>query len=173
MNRRQFLLVMLVPAVAIAGFISVKLYTVYSGQEILLKVVPVDPTDMFRGDYVALTYEISIIDLDEVPCDASFLPGETVYAVLSKKEKFWTIDSVHHEKPELASGHVCMRGNVTGVYGTRISVEWGIESYFVPEGEGRIIENLRTTENISVIVLVDSTGSAVLKELLINDEPVT
>lgn len=172
MNRRRFILMMSVPAVVILAFISVNLYIVYTGQEILLNVAPVDPRDLFRGDYVALTYEISAIDLGDVSYDTVFSPGETVYAILSKKEKFWTVDSTHHAKPLLSNDQVCMKGRVTRTYGSLVFVEWGIESYFVPEGEGRGIEDMRDAE-ISAIVSVDSTGSSVLKELLINDEPIS
>lgn len=172
MDKKRFLLVISVPAIVILGFIGVNLYTVVSGQEILLKVAPIDPRDIFRGDYVLLTYEISTIDFSQVPYDTPFSSGDTIYAVLSKKEKFWTIDSVHHTKPALTSDQVCMKGRVTQAFSTGVIVEWGIESYFVPEGKGRIVEDLRRKEDISVIVVVDSSGSSVLKELLINDEPV-
>ncbi|HIC90707.1 MAG TPA: hypothetical protein EYP21_01315 [Syntrophaceae bacterium] len=95
-----------------------------------------------------------------------------MYASLSKKEKFWTIDSVSHTKPNLNENQVCMKGRVTSSYNNGISAEWGIESYFVPERKGRPIERQRSAENVSVIVSVDSACSSVLKELLINDEPV-
>lgn len=163
---------MLVPAVVILLFFGVKLFTATMGEEILLKTAPVDPRDLFRGDYVRLSYEISTIDLNNVPYDSGFSTGNTIYATLSKKEKFWTVDSVSHSMPHLAEKQVCMRGSVTSSSQNRVWVEWGIESYFVPEGEGREIERERNAGNTSVIVSVDSTGSSVLKELLIDDEPV-
>jgi uncharacterized membrane-anchored protein len=172
MDKKRFLLLISVPAIVILIFLCVNLYTLHFGQEIILKTAPIDPRDLFRGDYVTLSYEISRIDLNDIPYDANFLSGETIYACLSKKEKFWTIDSVSHTKPNLNENFVCMKGRVTSSYNNRISVEWGIESYFVPEGKGQLIERQRNAENVSVIVSVDSTCSPVLKELLINDEPV-
>ncbi len=172
MNRRQFIVAMIVPAAVMVAFLGVNLFTLTSGEEILLKVAPVDPRDLFRGDYVALTYEISRINLDTVPQDALFLPGETVYAVLSKKEKFWTIDSISHTKPSTGRGQVFMKGRVTNASEHVVVVEWGIESYFVPEGQGIIIEGMRNAEEISVVVVVDSRGSSVLKQLLIDGVPV-
>jgi uncharacterized membrane-anchored protein len=174
MDRKQFLLLMLIPAVVILAFIGVKLFTVSMGEEILLKTAPVDPRDLFRGDYVWLSYEISMIDLNNVSYDRDFSIGDTIYAALSKKEKFWTVDSVSHSRSRLAENQVCMRGSVTASHqiGNRVGVEWGIESYFVPEGEGREIERERNAGNTSVIVSVDSTCYSVLKELLIDDEPV-
>lgn len=171
MDRKQFLFIMMVPLIIILGFVGVKLYTVYTGEEILLEVAPVDPRDMFRGDYVALTYEISRISLLTVPYDSAFSPGETIYAVLSKKDKYWTIDSVSHTEPLLDETQVFMKGRVITATEKSVRVEWGIESYFVPEGEGLTIERMRNAE-LSAVVVVDNTGSSVLKQLLINDEPV-
>lgn len=170
MNRKQFIMLMSIPAVVILVFLGVNLYTLGAGEEILLKTVPVDPRDLFRGDYVVLNYEISNIELTGTPYDYDFSPGETIYATLSKKEKFWKIDTVSHTKPGLISDQVCMKGRVTGSFDKQVSVEWGIESYFVPEGEGIPIERQRNEKNVSVIVTVDSTCSSVLKDLLINDE---
>jgi len=47
----------------------------------------------------------------------------------------------------------------------------GIESYFVPEGKGGDIE--REIRNVSVMVSVDRTCRALIKELYINDVPVS
>ena len=33
------------------------------------KTRPVDPRDLFRGDYVILNYEISNVNLEDVPSD--------------------------------------------------------------------------------------------------------
>lgn len=172
MNKKQFILLMSVPALIIILFMSIKLLTLNLGQEILLKTAPVDPRDLFRGDYVTLSYDISTIDLDNTPHDTPFPQGNNIYATLSKKEKYWTIDRLSHIKPSLTEKQVCMKGKVTNAHKNRIFIEWGIESYFVPEGKGRVIENQRNTQNISVIISVDSTCSSVLKKIMINDEPV-
>ena len=39
----------------------------WTGEPILLRVVPVDPRDMFRGDYVALSYDFSRIPAQGIP----------------------------------------------------------------------------------------------------------
>ena len=55
--------------VIIGGFIFSKQMTLLTGKEVLLKTVPVDPRDLFRGDYVVLRYDISTIDLETVSTD--------------------------------------------------------------------------------------------------------
>ena len=172
MDRKRFILFVSIPALVILMFVGIKLFTLSFGQEILLKTAPVDPRDMFRGDYVRLSYEITRIDLSKLPDDTSFSTGEAIYAVLSKKEKFWAIDWVSHEKPSLDENQVRMKGKVIRSSNKSLFVEWEIESYFVAEGKGRLIERQRNARITSVIVSVDSSGSSVLKTLLINDEPV-
>jgi uncharacterized membrane-anchored protein len=49
-------------------------------------------------------------------------------------------------------------------------VNWGIESYFVPEGKGMEIE--KDIRDVSVKVSIDRTCRALIKELYINDMPV-
>jgi uncharacterized membrane-anchored protein len=169
MNQKQFLLLMLIPAIVILSIIAVKYFTIFFGKEILLENRPIDPRDLFRGDYVDLRYEISTIDLNEIPHDNDFSYGDKIYASLSKKKKFWTIDSVSHSKPALDEDHVCMKGKVESVYDDRVFIDWGIETYFVPEGEGWQIERQENAGNVSAVVSVDFTCSSVLRQLLIND----
>ncbi|MDY6964801.1 MAG: GDYXXLXY domain-containing protein [Halobacteriota archaeon] len=173
MDKKEFMLLMLVPAVVIIALLSVHLYILSFGQEILLEIPePIDPRDLFRGDYVRLNYEISQINLTETSYDYGFSRGEPIYATLSEKEKFWTIDSVSHTEPTLINNQVFMKGEVTSVYKDRVRVKWGIESFFVPEGEGLPIERHMGKGNVSIVVKVGYNGYSVIKELLINDEVV-
>jgi len=43
--------------IVLVGMIAMRLTPLLTGQTILLRVVPVDPRDIFRGDYVTLAYE--------------------------------------------------------------------------------------------------------------------
>jgi len=170
MDRKTFIKAMLVPAVILIGFIGINYYTQNMGQEILLKTVPVDPRDLFRGDYVNLRYEISSIDLYSTMFDGPFVSGEDVFAILAKGEKFWSVTRVGHYSQPPQKNEVCMKGKVTASYDNRVNVEWGIESYFVPEGKGMDIE--REIRDVSVLVSVDRTCRALIKELYINDKAV-
>ncbi|MGM0771108.1 MAG: GDYXXLXY domain-containing protein [Halobacteriota archaeon] len=171
MNSKRFLVLMVYSLIIITLIFLPKMVALSFGEDILLKTEPVDPRDVFRGDYVNLNYEISTIDLDNTPYDGEFLYGESVYATLSEKEKYWTIDSVSHRKPDVSDKEVCMKGVATGNYDDTLYVSWGIESYFVPEGEGIPIQ--MQMENVSVIVSIGPFCSPVTKQLLIDDEPVT
>ncbi len=172
MNRKTFIIAMLIPTIAILAFIGYNYYTYSLGEEILLKTVPVDPWDLFRGDYVNLRYEITTIDLAHIRYTGNFTVGDDIYAVLSEGEKFWSITKVGNHKPALQSNEVCMKGKVTSSYGNQLRVEYGIESYFVPEGKGRDIELNISRKDVSVKVAVDSNCREIIKEKYIKNEPV-
>jgi uncharacterized membrane-anchored protein len=47
--------------VILVGMIAVRAIPLVTGQIVLVKVQPVDPRDLFRGDYVILSYDFSRI----------------------------------------------------------------------------------------------------------------
>jgi uncharacterized membrane-anchored protein len=126
-----------------------------SGQEVRLEIVPVDPRDLFRGDYVVLNYRIGTIDM---PRDVTntFTRGQQVFVTLrpdaSNKSRAVAISA---ERPAVSATDIVISGVVHSVAacplnetGTRdcrvgnraIAVNYGLESYFVPQGEGKKIE---------------------------------
>ena len=49
-----------------------------------------------------------------------------------------------------------------------INVKYGIENYFVPEGEGRVLERPKPGETVSIRLVVDRNGNAAIKAVLVN-----
>lgn len=167
----KFIIMMCIPAAIILGFIFFKMFTLTTGQDILLEIPrPIDPTDLFRGNYVTLWYTISSIDLSEITSDYEFSRDETLYATLSKKEKFWTVDSVSHSKPKLNENQVCLKGKVSSLHNNQIRAKWGIESFFSPPEQAKEIEKEKWRGNVSSIVTADSYCNSILKALVIKDE---
>ena len=58
---RPFILIGLLWGAMIIGFITVKEFTLQTGEVVTLKTVPVDPRDLFRGDYVILSDRKSVV----------------------------------------------------------------------------------------------------------------
>jgi uncharacterized membrane-anchored protein len=149
-----------------------------SGKEIRLAVVPVDPRDLLRGDYVILSYPISRIAGNTVTVDRPFNYYDTVYVSLAESGDTWKATALGHEKP--ASG-VFLRGivdNLTTRSGCTDNVNcedytilYNLEQFFVPEGKGRDLEKLRNDQKLSVDVAVADDGRAALKRLLVDGEP--
>lgn len=109
---------------------------------------------------------------------------DAVYLVLQPGAPYWTPVSVHRARPAAAPGQAVIRGEVqhTGdrfwdpaarreVQAGFIQVRYGIENYFVPEGEGRDLERPRPGETVSLRVAVDRFGRAGIQAVLVNGEP--
>lgn len=147
-----------------------------NGRELRLAVVPVDPRDLVRGDYVTLTYAMSRLDSSALDGDDTLADDEPVYVSLKEEGESWVPTAIHAAPP--AEG-TWMRGTVTDVRSKTgcsgacavYSVEYNIEKFFVPEGTGRELEKLRNDQRISVDIALASNGRAALKRLLVDGEP--
>lgn len=54
--------------------------------------------------------------------------------------------------------------------GLELSIKYGVESYFVQEGEGRTLEDARNEERMSVLLAVAKDGTAAIKQLIVDGE---
>lgn len=141
------------------GLIGYKQFTLLTGECILLQTVPVDPREMFRGDYVALRYHIS--QLDQLTWqDSAYKKGDRVYVALRRQGRFWEAESVSKSPPK--EGVLFLRGRVSQAAVDKISMEYGIESYFVPEGKGSELER-QAGHGLTVDAAVDRHGRAVIR----------
>ncbi|HJN17679.1 MAG TPA: GDYXXLXY domain-containing protein [Armatimonadota bacterium] len=143
----------------LCGLMAYKGMPLLSGRKVVLKTVPVDPRDWFRGDYVILRYEISTVELGQWNQRAPEV-GDTAYVRLAKFGEFWVASGVHTSAP--AGDDVYIRGRVTGVGAGSVMMEYGIESYFIPEGTGHEYERQR---HLAVEVMIDDKGLATIKDV--------
>jgi uncharacterized membrane-anchored protein len=146
-----------------------------NGKEIRLAVVPVDPHDLFRGDYVTLNYAISRLEGAKLAGDKVFATGDTIYVALADGVDGLTATSITHEAP--ANG-LFLKGAVRDASNSEgcteplgcwtYMVDYNLEKFFVPEGTGRELETLRNDQRVSVDVAVAGDGRAALKRLLVD-----
>ncbi|WP_254512979.1 GDYXXLXY domain-containing protein [Anatilimnocola floriformis] len=150
----------------LGGMIAIDSLPYRLGETVRLKVIPVDPRDMFRGDYSILGYDFTNLDRrkivgldksDDYWRDA----GREVFIVLEKSDgDLWTTKEVTTQRP---SGGTYLQGTLN--YGR---VECGIEAYFVQEGRGRAIDDaVRAGKQVTAEVAVWQ-GKAKLKEVKIS-----
>lgn len=146
------------------------------GEEIRLSVVPIDPRDFLRGDYVVLSYEISRLNGAKLDGDTEFESGNTIYVKVEPKGAEWCAVAIFRQEP---SDGIALRGTVersivddacSGNDCREFMVDYGLERFFVPEGAGRELERLRNDQRISVDVAVASNGRSALKRLLVDGE---
>jgi len=148
------------------GMIGRKQWTLSMGTRVMLETQPIDPRSLFRGDYVRLNYTIQSFDINAYPHLAAVKRGDVIFVVLKKGEPYWQVADISSVWPE--QGGVVLRGEVERNSMGTIRVSYGIESYFVPEGEGRTLERPAADEKVSIEVAVDSWGKAAIHSVRIN-----
>ena len=155
----------------IGGLVAVHEHRLRTGREVVLQTVPVDPRDLFRGDYVVLAYPMSALDVSAFGLDpAWYTVGQTVYVLLRQEGRHAVPMGLLLGPP--SNGALFIRGQVTAVEGGRLRVEYGIESYFVPEGQGLLLERARG-DTLEVVAVVDASGRAAIKALRLEGKDVT
>jgi uncharacterized membrane-anchored protein len=176
-KQTKFILAIALQVIIIFAIIIFKISVLAGGTDVLLKIVPVDPRDMLRGDYVTFQYDISNLD-SYITRGQQIRDGDMVYVVLRQNGKYHFAQNVQKTKPK--DGGVFIKGTVVngGVdtrsdifrnqnfSNSRIHVIYGIEDYFIPEGKGRGL-NSREKEAAARVV-IDENGNAVLKQLYID-----
>ena len=145
--------------ILLVAFIAVKENTLRTGTSVLLQTVPIDPRSLLQGEYVVLRYEIGDIS-GKMPNSRQ---GDTIYVQLMEdSDGVWRAIGYAMNRP--GADRVFIQGTVAG----RGRLEFGIDTYFIPEGTGRIIERSR---DVKVRVAVNSRGAAVIEELLVDGKP--
>ncbi|MFN0069200.1 MAG: GDYXXLXY domain-containing protein [Limisphaerales bacterium] len=154
----------------IIGTSAVQEVRLHRAPTILLETRPVDPRDLLRGDYVILNYAISTLppELFQPPRPELLPMGQPVYVLLEKRGEYFEAVRAAFEPLDPADGQVMMRGtlqhwNWTGT-GTEV-VEYGIERYYVPEGQGNPVGKL------TVEVAVAGSGQALIKQVFLDGRP--
>lgn len=145
----------------------------WKGEEILLKTEPVDPFDLFRGDYVILGYDINTLNAslladlptEQIEKDASEIikRNTPVYVVLEPGDKYYEAVSVYTKQPNLQLNQKMIRGKVDYAYERNLFISYGIERYYLEEKTGEEVEKIR--EKIDVVVKVTPAGRAKVDHL--------
>lgn len=137
-----------------------------SGERVVLETRPIDPRDLFRGDYVVLTYEIELLSVSELSWVAEELTsGSAVWVQLVPTGDYHEAVSVWDEPVDI--GDPMIRGTVEYVTTEQLVVDYNINEYFIPEGRGYEIENASL---VDVVVAVSDDGVAVIDYLIVDGE---
>ncbi len=150
------------------------------GTEVTLQTQPVDPRDLLRGDYVVLRYDISQLPAGRLAGKPADARNPLVFVKLAPNaEGLFTAVSVHAEPVPVAAPEVLIRGRVSSSCGSnvrtfcdKLTVKYGLERYFVPEGEGGKLEQARNQQKLRIVAAVLPSGRAAIKRLLLDGEKV-
>ena len=168
-KRNNFIIAVAIQAAILFVVIFFKLLVLIGGEEVFLKIRPVDPRDPFRGDYITFQYDISRIKGSFLNSQEKIERGDEIYIPLFKKRNYWVIaNNVSKNKPDTG---IFIKGAVKDVIMSNNSLKevfvlYGIEEYFIPENSGENV-SFNGRDAFAKVVL-DKNGNAVLKDVYVN-----
>ncbi|MDK1376602.1 MULTISPECIES: GDYXXLXY domain-containing protein [unclassified Sinorhizobium] len=174
-------LVVAVLQTAVIGYmIESRASILRNGKDVLLRSAPIDPRDLLRGDYVTLSYDISRISPDVI---SGALPEGATKAELFVRLKqqpdgFWGPVEASFSPLAQTTDSIVIRSlpfsyyPSSGAPPSTFYPNYGIERYYVPEGEGRVLENARSAHALSVNVRVDPDGRAQIRQVSVDGAPI-
>lgn len=170
MNKRivYFILALTVQAAILAAVPAKQIYTRLTGKTILIRTAPVDPYSFLSGYHVILNYEIARPP-DWSNIQREYKRGQPVYVVLKQDaDETWSAESAHNRRPEdIPADRIVIKGR----RGRWRGVEYGVESYYIPEKSRQEIEQdlRKNAGKAKVEIKVDHFGNAALIRLHIED----
>jgi uncharacterized membrane-anchored protein len=181
MSRRVrigFIAVVAAQLLVLGIMVAKRVVLLRTGATVVLECVPVDPRSILSGDYVKLNYRVSRFNDEELrrlnPADERFKPSETVYVALERPAggRFHEAREISHDRQRLRQRWpIVLRGTVReGPSWNGLGVRYGVEEYFVPQHQGRKIE--QQIARTSVELAVSAAGESGIRRLFIDDQEV-
>jgi uncharacterized membrane-anchored protein len=177
--KRLFALVVALQLAFVAGEAAMYQMRVSGGDEVRLRVVPVDPRSLFMGHYMTLGFDISNIDAatlqDSGITADSMGRGESIWVGLEQGAGAAIPVHVTAEKPP-RNELVYIKGRLHDIGPSGASVTYGIERYYISETRQQDVEEIWSRQaqeqaDIEAVVSVDGSGNAHLVRILVNGIP--
>jgi uncharacterized membrane-anchored protein len=185
MTGKKLIISALVLALVQIGFLSWiiagRAAILRNGKEVLLKVEPVDPRDLLRGDYISLNNNISRIPVKliaNVP-QGKFTSDDTSIVVRLKKgaDGYWQPTTAWFGQAPAPAGQdeADIAGRVVEGWGLRdvdatIAPDYGIDRFYLPEGEGVAIQDDMRVRPFGIKLALAADGTAQIKALMDGDK---
>lgn len=187
-------LIVVLQVVSIIVFVIIQEVRFSESKIITLQTQPVDPRDIFRGDYVILDYEISHLTenttklngSDKTTCCYYEFWDETdrdVYVFLKPAGDVWHAigvsstydgDNLITDSNTNITEFIRIKGKLTTVDNIEridgeenfreLEITYGIENYFVQVDTGKTIE---TADDVKVNIKVNKHGDSQIESLLV------
>ncbi|RWD63584.1 MAG: hypothetical protein EOS36_12235 [Mesorhizobium sp.] len=185
MSGKRLIIAALVLALVQIGFLSWiiagRAAILRNGKEVLLKVEPVDPRDLLRGDYISVNNNISRIPVKLI---ANIPPGrvtsndsELVVRLKKGADGYWqpTAAWFGQAPAPAVSDEADIVGHVADGWDLRspdmtIAPEYGIDRFYVPEGEGTLIQDDIRVRPFGIKLALAADGTAQIKALMDGDK---
>jgi uncharacterized membrane-anchored protein len=173
MNKRakQMAAACSIPVLILLCMCIIPLYTLLNGEEVILQTKPVDPSDLFRGDYVTLQYEAEEVPIkfveETVVKGLKNRWGELeVYVLMEKKDHVHTPIKVTLKKPD---NGLYLKGTLNyidkDINGQEIAfIQYNLDNYFLEDNTGTEWEKASSKGEILAKLKVNN-GYAVLTDI--------
>ena len=188
-------LIVVLQVVSIIIFVVIQEVRFSESKIITLQTQPVDPRDIFRGDYVILDYEISHLTENTTKRNGSDITtccyyefwdetDKDVYVFLKPAGDVWQAfgisssydgDNLFSNTDSNISEFIRVKGKLTTVDNIQridgeenfreLEITYGIENYFVQVDTGEMIE---TADDVKVNVKVNKHGDSQIESLLVD-----
>ena len=177
-GKRWLLVIVLLQVLWVAATATIKEIARESGTRVLLTTQPVDPRDMLRGDYMTLRFDISDVPRNKVRGEIPDEPiGKRIYVALAPSGKFYFVKSASFAATPPEAGQVVIRGVIDersmwsrnnpdeAISKRPLSVAYGLERYYVPEGTGT------PSGKLTMEVSVAENGESQIREVFLDGKP--
>ncbi|MBU1054967.1 MAG: GDYXXLXY domain-containing protein [Proteobacteria bacterium] len=171
LKRKNTLIIVavLLQCIALAAICFQREIILHSGNVVYMRTAPVDPRDLFRGDYVRLNYEASTIPKNLITDDLwdKIKSENCVYVIYETDDRNVMIPKkLSVNKPPATEKYI--RAYTTGKMSWDAFLRYGIEKYFMEQGKGRTLEKGKTLKGIHIplemeVAIGKGNGIAVLK----------
>ena len=188
-------LIVVLQVVSIIIFVVIQEVRFSESKIITLQTQPIDPRDIFRGDYVILDYEISHLTENTTKRNGSDITtccyyefwdetDKDVYVFLKPAGDVWQAfgisssydgDNLFSNTDSNISEFIRVKGKLTTVDNIQridgeenfreLEITYGIENYFVQVDRGKMIE---TADDVKVNVKVNKHGDSQIESLLVD-----
>ena len=148
--------------IVLAGMVASAAMPLWTGTEVRVATLPVDPRSMFRGNYARLNYDFSTLPEDALDGVGELRAGEVVYVGLESGE-----DGLHRyagASLEPPAEGVFLRGRIQRGRAP-YRVRYGIEAFFAPKEKAlRLEEELR--ERGVAVLKIAANGRAAIEDII-------
>ena len=171
MKIRSLILAIIFQILLLIAMLAYALMPLYFGKEIKVRVNLYDPRDIFRGNYVSLSYDFSNLQrykFDEKTgmeidvYDGNFTKNDEIYAILKQDANAtYAFDKFSFTKPKDA---LFLAGKFDGYS----FVKYGIEEFYMPTKKAQQTEQEMLDQDVDAVavLMVMDDGRARLKDII-------
>lgn len=178
----------------LGGMLVGHAWPLWTGEVVRMKVQPVDPRDLFRGEFVRLSMPANRLIVGEKPAaqtdaggavyvraagswtnadaQASRLPRGSVIYVQLEQGPAGEFQAVSVSRAPVA-GARNLRGRLSSSSSEVLTVDYGVDAFFMQEGTAKPIEDaIRAGRTVEMDVAIASSGRARIRNLVVDGQVV-